>query len=508
MGWHDFRAGCWCSVIALIRCILTANSTTHSFHSVGVPAKDFARAAVAARDNFRIVLYHERGEEDFPEDTHFDSLDWLSGISEVWLYALRNARLALNDPTIHSELASHKAFLLDAQSQIYKAEKGIVSAWGKSYKKHRKAWRNARRFLAPGTSTDKLLQELARTEDERNLTFSVDGTLGQIGVSWPLESFDVKHGHQNYTLTNNVNMPLLGLGTTELNHRHGEETMLRALKHHGYRLIDTAQAYGNEAEVGRAVKRSGIERSDIFIVTKLSEPDDMATPETVRSLINKQLKKLQTTYIDLYLLHGPDDFPVGCVRAWRVLEDMYQKGVLRALGVSNFNVHQLREFRQQVAIAPHVVQNKFSIYHHGDAPMPVEPFVKEVQTSTVLDAPLGFMGYCNLDVYPALLEPLKDPHVARIASDHNRTPAQVLLRHALQMGTMVIPKTAGGKGRLAENADLFNFALRSDEMQRLNGLAQLASPHRIPHVSDLYAVHKMETGQEYMARAGMHEQEL
>ncbi|CAK9114671.1 unnamed protein product [Durusdinium trenchii] len=218
-------------------------------------------------------------------------------------------------------------------------------------------------------------------------------------------------------------MPRLGLGTTMLNGEKGKEAILEAFRL-GYRLVDTAQSYGNEAgsgdtaqrlftcslqihgrtseaELGSAWRSSGLPRHQLFLVTKLSEDE-------------------------------------GCRRKRaKDLEELYDEGVVRSLGVSNFNLEELKRFNSHVRVKPHVVQNKFSIYHRGWAPVQTQDVAQKLLSWGVV-----LMGYCNLDAYPHVLQPLEDVHVKKIAQKHHRTVAQVLLRHALQHGTVTrLPTT-------------------------------------------------------------------
>ncbi|CAK9003636.1 Glyoxal reductase (GR) (Methylglyoxal reductase) [Durusdinium trenchii] len=239
-------------------------------------------------------------------------------------------------------------------------------------------------------------------------------------------------------------MPRLGLGTTMLNGEKGKEAILEAFRL-GYRLVDTAQSYGNEAgsgdtaqrlftcslqihgrtseaELGSAWRSSGLPRHQLFLVTKLSE-DEGCRRKRAKALVRQQLKLMQTNYID------------QCPSS--DLEELYDEGVVRSLGVSNFNLEELKRFNSHVRVKPHVVQNKFSIYHRGWAPVQTQDVAQKLLSWGVV-----LMGYCNLDAYPHVLQPLEDVHVKKIAQKHHRTVAQVLLRHALQHGTVTrLPTT-------------------------------------------------------------------
>ncbi|CAE7723582.1 unnamed protein product [Symbiodinium sp. CCMP2592] len=376
----------------------------------------------------------------FPDETHFDELDWNTGFAELWLYALRAARLALPESAGGLLRAAKEVRIVRSEKRLHRS------------------------FVAAGKAFDRIAEKLRQLV---NVTPSVAPT------TCTLASSTVK---RSIRLSNDLQMPVLGLGTTMLNGASGKEAILAALRE-GYRLIDTAQAYENEAEVGEAILQSGIPRSEIFVATKLSDDGD-CKPGRAKARVRAQLKLLKTSYIDQYMLHGPCE---SMVEAWKDLEELYDAGVLRSLGVSNFDYTQLKRFSGQVRIAPHVVQNKFSIYHRGWAPVdPLRDLAEAFRKEGMV-----VMGYCNLDAYPHVLQPLEDIFVRRIASRCGRTPAQVLLRHALQHHTVVIPKSERPE-RLRENADIFDFELSPEDMRILDALPMLAHHGREPsYVEDV-----------------------
>lgn len=173
-----------------------------------------------------------------------------------------------------------------------------------------------------------------------------------------------------FTLANGVQMSSLGLGTWKLNGQACETAVYDAIKV-GYRAIDTAQAYGNEVEVGkaiaRAIKDGIVTRDELFIATKLSSPDD-AGYAGVQALVKKQLQSLQTDYLDLYYLHSPQKNDETTVTTWLGLTNLHNDGVIRSLGLSNHNSDQLRHHFKVIGskgVAPVVLQNKFDVYHPG-----------------------------------------------------------------------------------------------------------------------------------------------
>ena len=252
-------------------------------------------------------------------------------------------------------------------------------------------------------------------------------------------------------LNNGVDMPIFGLGTWQLD--EGEEAR-RAVEYAlqiGYRHLDTAAAYGNEHSVGKAVKESGLERREVFITTKLWNEDQGY--ESALAACNASLERLGTDYLDLYLIHWPatDRWP----DAWRAMLTLLEGGQCRAIGVSNFEIHHLEELREFSPIAPMVNQ------------VPFHPFKYQKE----------LLDYCNahdirLEGYSPLTHGrhIEHPQLATIAAKHHKTPAQVLIRWALQHAVITIPKSAHSE-RIRENAAIFDFALDAEDMTVLDGLA-------------------------------------
>jgi len=259
-------------------------------------------------------------------------------------------------------------------------------------------------------------------------------------------------------------MPLLGFGTWQLLGQQAYDATLAALRA-GYRHIDTAQAYANEREVGLAIRDSGIPRSEIFIATKISDPQEYAQLER---RLAEQLAALGTDYLDLYMLHTPGD-KGGQEAAWRAMEALHAQGRVRSLGVSNFSPGQLDELLAFARVRPVYVQNKFSVYNPGE---------QQLAGPTSLSAyargqGIAVMAYSTINPWPFMLPPLEDPHIRAVAGRCGRSPAQVLLRWALQLGAAVIPKS-GTAQRIAENARLFDFELPEADMRLLSGLVTLS----------------------------------
>lgn len=252
------------------------------------------------------------------------------------------------------------------------------------------------------------------------------------------------------TLHNGVDMPLLGLGVYKI--REGKEAVdaVRWAIEAGYRLIDTASAYGNEKSVGEAIRQSGIDRKDIFITTKMWT-DDMRQGRQ-RETIMESLEKLNTDYIDLYLLHWPT--PDYYVQSWEILIDVYKQGLIRAIGVSNFHDYHLDAIIQATGVVPTVDQ--FEIH----------PYLSQVPLCATCE---------KLGIVPEAWSPLgrgaalKDQTIASIAQKYGKTPAQVVIRWEIQRGIITIPKSVH-RERIRENADVFDFELSGADMDRINAI--------------------------------------
>lgn len=251
-------------------------------------------------------------------------------------------------------------------------------------------------------------------------------------------------------LNNGVPMPLLGLGVYLM--RPGQETYqsVKAALETGYRLVDTASFYRNEEDVGRAVRDSALPREEIFITTKLWN-DDHGYDSTLRAF-DVSLNHLGLSYIDLYLIH----FPVPNLRdeSWRALEKILDSGRARAIGVSNYTERHLLGLLSKSSVVPSVNQVEFS------------PFLYQ----------RDLLEFCRkhriqLEAYAPLTagRRLDDPRITAIAKKHGRTNAQILLRWAILHEVVVIPKSRHA-GRIAENAQVFDFELTSEETSMLDGL--------------------------------------
>lgn len=252
------------------------------------------------------------------------------------------------------------------------------------------------------------------------------------------------------TLSNGVEMPILGYGVYQVAKEECERCVLDALKT-GYRHIDTAQAYFNEEEVGSAIKKSGVPREEIFITTKVWL--EHFGYEKAKASVLESMRKLQTDYLDLVLLHQPFSDAYG---AWRALEDLYEDKKLRTIGISNFYADRMVEFASFNRIKPMVNQMETHIFNQQKN---LKEWADKYGIRLEAWAPFGEGRKGTFD-NPAILE---------IAEKHGKTSAQVMLRWNIQRGIIVIPKSTHIE-RMAENIDVFDFALSDEDMETIAGL--------------------------------------
>jgi diketogulonate reductase-like aldo/keto reductase len=249
------------------------------------------------------------------------------------------------------------------------------------------------------------------------------------------------------TLNNGKPMPLLGFGVYDMYKREAEQAVLWALAT-GYRLIDTASMYENETEIGNAVRESNIAREDIFVTTKVNN-DAHGFDKTLRAF-DESLKKLNIDYIDLYLVHWP--LKHSRKETWLALEKLYQEGRVKAIGVANYLIPFLEELATYATITPAVNQVEFSPYLYlEDLKMTCEQRNIQLQAYTPLVRGLR----------------MNEPKLQSLAQKYDKTPAQMILRWALQQGISTIPKSANLK-RIQENFDVFDFQLTTKDIDFMN----------------------------------------
>ncbi len=268
------------------------------------------------------------------------------------------------------------------------------------------------------------------------------------------------------TLNNGVEMPILGYGVFQIPDQYEcEKTVLEAIES-GYRLIDTAASYMNEAAVGNAIVKSRVPRKELFITTKLWVQD--SGYEKTKKAVEKSLNKLQLDYLDLYLIHQPYGDVHG---SWRAMEELYKEGKIRAIGVSNFQPDRVMDIITFNKVVPAVNQIET---HPFNQQIETQKFLTENKVQTESWGPFA-EGRNNLFQNELLLS---------IAAKHNKSLAQVVLRWLTQRGVVAIPKSVN-KNRIEENFHIFDFELSTEDMESIATLDKKVSSffdHRDPEI--------------------------
>ncbi|MEV8633754.1 aldo/keto reductase [Streptosporangium sp. NPDC051023] len=252
-------------------------------------------------------------------------------------------------------------------------------------------------------------------------------------------------------LNNGVEIPQLGFGTFQIKPDDTKEAVLTAFEV-GFRHIDTAEMYGNEKQVGEAVRASGLDRGDVFVTSKLN--NGFHAPDDALKAFNQSLEDLEFDYLDLFLIHWPLPDVGDFVETWKAMEEIYRSGRAKAVGVSNFHPHHLRRLLEETDTVPAVNQIEAHPYLTQDE---LRAFDAEHGIATEAWSPI------------AQGKVLDDPTITRIAGRHGRTPAQVTLRWHLQRGDIVFPKSVR-RSRMEENFDLFGFELTEEEIDEITRL--------------------------------------
>ena len=252
-------------------------------------------------------------------------------------------------------------------------------------------------------------------------------------------------------LNNGIEMPILGFGVYQVSDENECEKSVYDALTAGYRLIDTAAAYANERAVGKAIKRSGIPREDLFITTKLWIQD--AGYESTKTAFNKSLKKLQLDYLDLYLIHQPFGDVYG---SWRAMEELYEEGKIRAIGVSNFQMDRLIDLTIHNKVTPAINQ------------IETHPFCQQIESSKYMKE-----NNIQIESWGPFAEGrndlFKNELLLSIAEKYNKSVAQIVLRWLTQRGIVAIPKSVH-KERIIENFNIFDFNLNDDDMNKIASL--------------------------------------
>jgi 2,5-diketo-D-gluconate reductase A len=268
------------------------------------------------------------------------------------------------------------------------------------------------------------------------------------------------------TLNNGVEMPLLGFGVYQVNDAEECERSVYEAIRTGYRLIDTAAAYGNEEAVGKAIKRGGVPREEMFVTTKLWIQD--AGYESAKKAFERSLQRLQLEYLDLYLIHQPFGDVYG---AWRAMEELYREGRIRAIGVSNFQPDRLMDLMVHNEVVPAVNQ------------IETHPFCQQIETQKFLQE-----NKVQIESWGPFVEgkhKIFENEVLRsIAGKYQKTVAQIILRWLTQRGVVAIPKSVR-KERIVENFNVFDVELSPEDMEAIVALDRKVSSfldHRDPEI--------------------------
>ncbi len=269
---------------------------------------------------------------------------------------------------------------------------------------------------------------------------------------------------ESIVLNNGVEMPLLGFGVYQVTDANECETSVLDAINAGYRLIDTAAAYGNEQAVGKAIKRSGVAREELFVTTKLWVAD--VSYEKAKKAFEKSLKNLDLDYLDLYLIHQPYGDVHG---AWRAMEELYKKGKIRAIGISNFQPDRVMDMIVFNEVVPAVNQIETHPFNQH-----IEDQVFLIENKVQIESWGPFAEGRN-DIF-------KNELLTSIGKKYNKSIAQVILRWLTQRGVVAIPKSVR-KERIIENFNIFDFKLNVEEMETISTLdtkKSLFFDHRDP----------------------------
>lgn len=264
--------------------------------------------------------------------------------------------------------------------------------------------------------------------------------------------------NESYTLSNGVKIPVIGFGTWQTPDGDVAVASVKKALNAGYRHIDTAQGYKNEESVGTAIKESGIPREEIFLTTKLWNANH--SYELVMSSFEESLSKLQTDYLDLFLIHWPnpvqyrDNWQKANAETWKAMEELYEAGKIKSIGVSNFLPHHLDELKKTAKIMPMVNQIFLA---PGELQTEVVDYCQKEQIILEAYSPLGTGKIFDV------------PEMKELAEKYQKTIAQIALRWSLQHDFLPLPKSVT-PSRIVENIEIFDFELSSDDMAVIDSL--------------------------------------
>ena len=276
----------------------------------------------------------------------------------------------------------------------------------------------------------------------------------------------------SYVLSNGVKIPCIGFGTWQTPDGDVAVSSVKAALQAGYRHIDTAAGYGNEASVGDGIKQSGVARKDIFITTKLNNPDH-GYDKTMAGF-EKSMKNLDIDYLDLYLIHWPnpriyrDTWQKTNAETWKAFEELYEAGRIKSIGISNFRPHHIDELMKTAKITPHVNQIKLC---PGETQDEVVEYCRAKDMLLEAYSPMG-VG-----------EIFQVPEMQQLAAKYNKSIAQICIRWSLQRGYLPLPKSVT-PSRIQENTNVFDFELEAADVQLIADLkgcvGYAADPDQVP----------------------------
>ena len=268
----------------------------------------------------------------------------------------------------------------------------------------------------------------------------------------------MKNLAETFILNNGVKIPCVGFGTWLAEDGDSCINAVKAALKCGYRHIDTAAGYGNEESVGIAIRESGIPREELFITSKLNNPDHGY--EKTKAAFETTMQKLGCDYLDLYLIHWPNPLPYrDCweetnAGSWKAMEEFYQEGRIKAIGLSNFHPHHMEALRKTATVAPMVNQIRLC---PGDIN---EKIVSYCQEHNILLEAYSPLGHGQIFEVPLMQE---------LAEKYQKSIAQICIRFSLQMGFLPLPKSVT-ESRIEENADIFDFSIEDGDMERIKAL--------------------------------------
>lgn len=257
-------------------------------------------------------------------------------------------------------------------------------------------------------------------------------------------------------LRNGVSIPQIGLGTWQITDKETIKEIMEAAVDKGYKLVDTAAAYSNEMALGKAIQALELSREDLILSDKVW--NTCRGYEAVRDACMRSMKKLKTSYLDLYLVHWPaspklyPDWKEINADTWRGMESLYKEGLVKAIGVCNFKMHHLEELKKTAEVMPFINQVEC---HPGMIQEELVSYCRENQIQIEASSPLG-----NGQI-------LQNECLKKIAAEKNKTTAQICMRWGIQKGFVLIPKTSN-VNRLSENIDIFDFELSENEMKQID----------------------------------------